>query len=132
MDKVKILLIDDEQDFLEVMTSRIESWGYDVTTASNGKDGLDLLVKDKPDIIILDYMMPDMDGVKALGQIRKIDKKIPVIMFTAHPDLDSMEKSEKLEVSFYVPKLTAYSDMQTGLKSALGIVEKKIKKEEVK
>lgn len=126
MSKIKILLIDDEQDLLEVMGARIESWGYDLFKAANGKDGIGMLESKRPGIIILDYMMPEMDGLETLKRIRKIDAKIPVIMFTVHADGKTIRGSEKLKVAAFIPKLSLYSDAQSSLKAALSMIEKKL------
>lgn len=132
MGKIKILLIDDEQDLLEVMGTRIESWGYEMLTAANGKDGIEILKSKRPDIIILDYMMPGMDGISTLKVIRKIDKKIPVVMFTAHPDIKSIEGTERMGVSAYIPKLSAYSDAQPTLKAVIEVTAKRLKRDDLK
>lgn len=124
--KLKILLVDDEPGFLEVMGNRVTSWGYGLLTATNGKDGIKSVKKNKPDIVVLDYMMPGMDGVETLKAIRKIDKDIPVIMFTAYPDEKSMKNTGKLGVSSYVPKLSVYSGAHEALKAAISMAKKKI------
>ncbi len=128
MDRLKILLVDDEADFLETMGSIIKGWGYDLITAVSGKKAIDAVMAQKADIVILDYMMPEMDGVITLKEIRKINKEIPVIMFTAHPDIKIMKGAEKLGVSAFIPKLSAYSDVQSGLKAALDMAGKKLRK----
>ncbi len=125
MDKKRVLIVDDELDFLEIMTYKIESWGYEVVAASNGREALEALRDKKPDMVILDYRMPDMDGVGVLKQMRKINKKIPVIMFTAQPDAKSMKETGKLGVCSYIPKLSVYSDVQSVLKTALDMLRKK-------
>ena len=130
MAKIKILLVDDEVDLLELMSKRIESWGYDLIVATNGKAALNMLKSKEPDIIVLDYMMPDMDGVATLKKIRAMYNKIPVIMFTAFPDEKSIEGAEELGVISYVPKLSAYADTQSALKEAIHIAEKKLTKKE--
>lgn len=122
----KILLIDDELDFLEIMGHRIRSWGYEVMPVSSGKEAIDNLKSEKPDVIILDYKMPDMDGVVVLKQIRKVNKKIPVVMLTAYPDEECKKITEKLGVSVFIPKLSAYSDVQVTLKTVLDMIEKKL------
>ena len=124
-----ILLVDDEPDFLEVMGARISGWGYNSIMVSNGKDALLALKDKKPDIIILDYMMPDMDGVSTLKEIRKTDSNIPVIMFTAHPDVEAMKEIQKLGVTAFIPKLSVYFDAQSALKSAIDMLDKRLKKE---
>ncbi|MDD5427974.1 MAG: response regulator [Candidatus Omnitrophica bacterium] len=119
MKKVKVLLVDDEPDFLKVMSFHITDWGYDLVTATNGKECVDIVKAQKPDIVILDYVMPDMDGLKALAQIRKIDKELPVIMFTANPDIKSIKGTKKLGVSAYIPKLCVYTDVPSSVKDEL-------------
>ncbi|NQT06759.1 MAG: response regulator [Candidatus Omnitrophica bacterium] len=126
MNSKKILLIDDEVDFLKLMGERIRLWGHTVLLAASGREGLDLIRAKEADIVILDYMMPDMDGIGVLKAIRKINKMIPVIMFTAHPDTESITKAEKLKVSSYVPKLSAFSDSHEALKSAIDMIARKL------
>ena len=84
MAKLKILLVDDEEEFCTLMGVRIINWGYDFIKASSGKEALDILKSQNPDIIILDYMMPEMDGVATLKEIRagKFALITPVITFT--------------------------------------------------
>lgn len=67
-----ILLVDDEPDILEIVGYNLSSEGYQVITADNGSDGVKLAKKNKPHLIILDVMMPEMDGIEACEQIRKI------------------------------------------------------------
>ena len=128
MAKLKILLIDDEADFLDIMGERISRWGYDVATASSGKEGLDAIAADRPDMVILDYKMPEMDGLTTLGEIRKIDKELTVIMFTAYPEVGAIKGSEKLGVSAFIPKLSTYSEVPTTLRTTLKMLEKQLSK----
>lgn len=128
MDKLRVLLVDDEFDFLKVMSIRIRSWDYDVVEASNSKHALDIIKDKGADIIVLDYVMPDMDGVSLLRKIRELDKDIPVIMFTAFPDIKSMKGATELGVTCYTPKLGVYSEDQASLKSALHMSAEKLKK----
>lgn len=130
MNKKKVLMIDDELDLLILMRERIRSWGYDLVEAKSGEEGINLLAQEKPDMIVLDYLMPNMDGVTTLKKIREINKDIPVIMFTAYPDERSIEGTEKLSVIAFVPKLSIYGDSQTALRSALSIAVKKMKNKE--
>jgi CheY-like chemotaxis protein len=110
------------------MQERNESWGYEVITASEGKSALTIIKESHPDIVILDFFMPGMDGVEALRQIRKFDKDIPVIMFTAHADIKNIKGAEDLGVSAFIPKISTYStDIQAALRSALDLAQKKIK-----
>jgi len=128
MSKVKVLLVDDELDFLEVLGVRVRSWGYDVLVASSGKEAIEAL-KNNPDIVILDCMMPEMDGVQTLREIRKISNKIQVVMFTAHANGSAMADTEKLGVYAFIPKLSFYQDAQATLKSVIDTIAKKLNKE---
>ena len=69
---IKILLVDDEQDILEIVGYNLSSEGYQVFTAKNGLEAIDAAKSEQPDLIILDVMMPEMDGIEACEQIRKI------------------------------------------------------------
>jgi two-component system alkaline phosphatase synthesis response regulator PhoP len=68
---IKILLVDDEQDILEIVGYNLSLEGYQVITASNGKDAISKAKKELPHLIILDVMMPEMDGIEACENIRK-------------------------------------------------------------
>lgn len=128
MGKLKILIVDDEPVFLEVMSIRIKGWGYGLIKAANSKEAIEALKKGHPDIVLLDYKLPDKDGVATLKEIRKFDKEIPVIMFTAYPDAETMKESGKLGISAFIPKLSAYSDLKSSLRAAIYMVEKKLSK----
>tara|TARA_B100000315_G_C14569409_1_gene584696 strand:+ start:921 stop:1313 length:393 start_codon:yes stop_codon:yes gene_type:complete len=126
MSKTRALLIDDEKDFLFVMSQRVKTWGYDVVTTSNGNVGVEMIKENQVDIVVVDYMMPEIDGLATVTKIRQINKSIPVIMFTAYPDQRAIEGSEKLGISAFIPKFSSYSDSQSALKTALGIAEKRL------
>ena len=71
---ILILLVDDEPDILEIVSYNLASEGYQVITANNGQDAVKLAKKNKPQLIILDVMMPEMDGIEACERIRKISE----------------------------------------------------------
>jgi len=82
LDEKKILLVDDEVDILEFISYNLEKEGYKVYTAQNGKDAIRIAEKKEPDLIILDVMMPEMDGIVTCEELRKIPKlKNTVIAF---------------------------------------------------
>ena len=123
----RILLVDDEAGILEIVGMRIKSWGYEVFEAKNGKGAIGIVKAKKADLVILDYMLPDMDGIAVLKEIRKINKKIPVIMFTAYPNPTAMHEAENLGISAYVAKLGISSDdTQALLKTAVDMAIKKL------
>lgn len=96
MDKKKVLVIDDEPDFLEMIKIRLEANGYEVIDAYDGEEGLKKAEGENPDIILLDIMMPKKDGYTLLRELKhkKATKSIPIIVLTAKPgmrDLFGME-----------------------------------------
>lgn len=85
MDKaIKVLVVDDEDDFRQVMTVWLKSKGYSVIGASNGKDAVQTVKEESPDIIFLDLRMPVMDGNKTIKEIRRFNKNIPIIVISAY------------------------------------------------
>lgn len=126
--KVKILLVDDEIDFLGIMRMRMEDWGYEVLEAGTGKAAVEIVKDGKADMVLLDYVMPDMNGLTILKEIRKINKDIPVIIFTAFPGMKSIKGAEELNISYIIPKLSVYQDTKEILGSAIEAIIKNIKK----
>ncbi|HCI43989.1 MAG TPA: two-component system response regulator [Candidatus Omnitrophica bacterium] len=94
MSKKRILLVDDEQDMIYAVQMQLEANNFKVLTAMDGQEGLDKAREEKPDLIILDLMLPRIDGYKVCRML-KFDEKykdIPVIMYTAR----AQEADEKL------------------------------------
>lgn len=81
----KILLIDDEPEILEICRDYLKASGYDVITAKDGAQGLSSARREKPDLIVLDLMMPEMDGLDFCRTIRR-ESNVPIIMLTARVD----------------------------------------------
>ena len=80
--EIKILLVDDEPDILEIVGYNLSQEGYQIITASNGKEAIVKAKKEKPHLIIMDVMMPEMDGIEACGNIRKLpDLENTIITF---------------------------------------------------
>ena len=78
----KILLVDDEQDILEFIGYNLSKEGYEVTTSSNGREAIQIAQKEEPDLIILDVMMPEMDGIETCLELRNNEKlKDTLIVF---------------------------------------------------
>src|SRR5512136_798157 len=88
----KILVVDDEPNIVKLVESRLRANGYDVVSAANGSQGLERARQEKPDLILLDIMMPEMNGEAVLIEIKKdpATKSIPVIMLTAKQDADDI------------------------------------------
>ena len=103
----KILIIDDEADLTLMIKYRLENSGYEVSTAHSGEEGLRELERIKPDLVLLDVIMPHMDGLETLYKIKNnyiYSGKIPVIMLTGKKDLDSMFQAKGFGSSEYITK----------------------------
>lgn len=124
MDNKRILIVDDEVDFLTLIKKRIESWGYRVITASTGDEAVEALDNSHPHVIILDYMMPNINGIELLRKIRKTNKKIPALIFTAQPTIKAMEEAKELNIIAFIPKESAMVDTEKDLKIALELIFK--------
>ena len=127
MEKIKILLADDEADFRKPLAMQIKAWGYDLLEAENGKQTLELAITEKPDIIILDYKMPEMDGFAALERIRKINADVAVVILTAYTEEKNIKTAARLGVKAFVPKISAYAETHTYIKMALDMIARKLK-----
>lgn len=104
MDKKKILLVDDEVDFLEFAKIRLEANGYIVATASNGREALDKFKSEKPDALFLDILMPEINGIDVLKAIRAQNEKIPVFIITASSNEARFGIANKLNATGFVLK----------------------------
>jgi serine phosphatase RsbU (regulator of sigma subunit) len=107
MDKTpKILLVDDEPFNIDYLEQELEDLDYEIFSANNGKQALDIIEKVSPDMILLDIMMPVMDGFEVLSKI-KADKNwrnIPVVVISAMSDMKSIVKSIELGAEDFLPK----------------------------
>ncbi|MDD5348423.1 MAG: response regulator [Candidatus Omnitrophica bacterium] len=88
----KVLVVDDEPNIVKLVESRLKANGYDVVSAVNGKQGLEKARTQKPDLVLLDIMMPEMNGEAVLIELKKdpATEPIPVIMLTAKQDADDI------------------------------------------
>lgn len=91
----RVLLVDDEEDFLSTLVKRLKKRSLDVLAARNGAMALDIIATEPVDVVVLDFKMPDMDGLETLKQIKRVRPSAEVIMLTGHADvevaLDGME-----------------------------------------
>jgi DNA-binding response OmpR family regulator len=104
--KKKILLVDDEEALVDMVKMRLEANDYDVITANDGQAALDLARKERPDLIILDIMLPKMDGYKVCALLKKDSRyaSIPVLMFTAKAQQEDMKLGEEVGANGYITK----------------------------
>ena len=108
---VKVLLIDDEPQFVEVLAERLEARGFSVQTALSGDQGLAKLQEQEADVVVLDVQMPWRDGVETLREIKRIKPLIEVIMLTGHATIESGIQGLKLGAYDYLMKPTDTEDL---------------------
>ena len=104
--KKKVLLVEDDKTISLMYKIKIETGGFEVLTADNGADGLELAKKQKPDIVMLDVILPQLDGFSVLEELKKdaSTKNIPVVMLTNLGTEEDKEKGEKLGAADYLVK----------------------------
>lgn len=103
----KILIIEDDPTISQMYRMKFETDGFDVRMASNGKIGVDLVKSFKPDIVLLDIKMPEMNGAEALDKIRKTDegKTVPVVVLTNLGEEEAPQEMRSLGIHSYIVKV---------------------------
>lgn len=119
----KVLVVDDEEDVVRLLTFRLEKEGFQAISCADGQTALRIAEEDKPDLIVLDIMMPLMDGMEVLRQIRsrRTTSRIPVIMLTAKTASVTVDEARQLWVSDYVMKPFDPEKLVARVKKALRI-----------
>lgn len=117
----KILIIDDDVDTLRLVGLMLQRQGYQISAASNGSQGLAKALEERPDLILLDVMMPDMDGYEVTRRLRKnpATVSIPILMFTAKNQLDDKVTGFEVGADDYLTKPTHPTELQAHVKTLL-------------
>ncbi len=119
MNKAKILVVDDEEAILEVVSTLLEAQGYDCTTANNGLLARGYLQKNSIDLVLSDMVMPEMDGLSLLEWERKHNPDVPVIMVTAMHDLSTALEAIRRGAYDYILKPFEKDQLYLGVRRAL-------------
>ncbi|MBU9889173.1 MAG: response regulator [Candidatus Omnitrophica bacterium] len=120
--KKKILLVDDEPDIRLLMTARLNYMGYDVVTAGDGQEGLNLARKESPDLILLDLMLPKLDGYKVCRML-KFDKAyghIPVVIFSSRGSEEDKKLAAEVGADGYMIKPFQEQELVSTLQKFFG------------
>ncbi len=120
--KHKILIIEDEKDIIVALRLRLEANGYEVIAASDGAEGLNKARAEKPSLIILDIMLPKLDGYK-IARMLKFDEKfskIPIIMLTAKVQQSDIQRGKEAGADAYVTKPFKAEELLAQIKQLLG------------
>ncbi|HLA07270.1 MAG TPA: response regulator [Anaerolineales bacterium] len=123
----KILIIDDDLDTLRLVGLMLQRQGYQISAATNGQQGLDKAFEEDPDMILLDIMMPDMDGYEVTRRLRANPSTMetPILMFTAKTQLDDKVIGFEVGANDYLTKPTHPSELQARVKSLLARANEK-------
>lgn len=123
----KILIIDDDLDTLRLVGLMLQRQGYQISAATNGQQGLDKAFEEDPDLILLDVMMPDMDGYEVTRRLRQNPSTIetPILMFTAKTQLDDKVIGFEVGANDYLTKPTHPTELQARVKALLARMSEK-------
>ncbi|HMK42924.1 MAG TPA: response regulator [Dissulfurispiraceae bacterium] len=113
---MKILIVDDEKNILKLYKAELEDEGYTVVTANSGAEAISIYEQENPDLITLDIMMPEMDGIQVLRQIKQKRPDIPIIMLTAY---DYRDDFSVWVSDAYVVKSSDLSPLKATIKQIL-------------
>lgn len=116
----RILVVDDDSSLRILYTKELSDEGYDVESASSGKEALAAIAARRPDVVVLDIKMEGMDGLSVLDEIMKRDKTIPVVLNTAYSTFKSDFTTWSAEA--YVVKSSDLSELKETLKQILQVV----------
>ena len=128
-DIFKILVVDDEKDIVDLVSSRLVREGYQVVTAFDGEEALAQIKAEDPDVIILDLMMPKLNGLEVLKQLREnpADKWRPVIIVSANAELEAIKKCYNMEADLYLTKPCTMENLIRGVKTMISFIPMRLK-----
>ena len=120
----KILVVDDEKDVVEALKKRLIREGYEVTVAFDGEEALRKVKEDNPDVILLDLMLPKLNGFGVLKEIREkhSDKWRPVIIISAQTELGTVREGYNLEADHYLTKPCTIDNILRGIRVMISLI----------
>ncbi len=120
--RARILIVDDQREMVEIIRDRLEHGGWEIATASNGAEGLEKAASHSPDLILLDTMMPIMNGHEMLARLRKAPdtRDIPVIMCTGCSETEDVLKASSYNVTDYITKPFDLAELGARIRQVLG------------
>jgi len=125
--KIKLLMVDDEEEFLVSSSRALSRRGFDVDVALNGVTALELIDKQKFDIVVLDVKMPDIDGIEVYRQIHEKLPDMPVVLLTGHSSIDDAFQASKDGIADYLTKPIDIDRLAEVINQAINNAEYRIK-----
>jgi len=123
MQKPQILLVDDDKNLLRVLTYQIQQSGFDVVPVTSALQALKLLEEKPIGLVLTDLRMPEMDGLELLRRIRESDRKMPVIVLTAHGSIDKAVEAIKLGASDFLTKPVEKAELEHSIAKTLRMAD---------
>jgi len=125
----RILVVDDEKETVETLSGILLKNGYEVSTAFDGEEALRKVREDDPDVILLDLVMPKLNGYETLKEIREKhnDKWRPVIIISAKTELESVQKCYNLEADHYLTKPCSLDNILRGIETMISLIPMRLK-----
>ena len=120
-----ILVVDDDREMLTILNRTLELEGYDVALADDGRTALTILEEQEPDLVLLDIVMPELDGFKVLGLIRQ-RHTMPVIMLTGRCEVTSLRDALVLGADDYVKKPFSTRELLARVRAKLRLTERSV------
>jgi two-component system, OmpR family, response regulator len=108
---VRLLVVDDEPDIVELLSASLRFAGYDVASAANGREALEMAASFRPDLVLLDVMMPGIDGFTVLSRLRSEGHQVPVLFLTARDATDDKVRGLTTGADDYVTKPFSLSEV---------------------
>jgi len=113
---MKILIVEDEKGISDFLKQGLEEESYEIIVASDGLSGLDLAITNKPDLILLDWMLPKMSGIDVCKEFRKTDSKTPIIFLTAKDTIQETIEGLKSGANDYIKKPFSFEELLERIK----------------
>lgn len=120
MEKIKVLLVEDEQTLAMIIKDTLEGQGFLIHTAADGEEGLRLFFDLRPDVLVADVMMPRMDGFEMVRRIRQTDRHTPVLFLTARSAVNDVVEGFELGANDYLKKPFGMQELIVRIKALMG------------
>jgi len=120
----KLLVVDDDKEVVETLKSRLIKEGYEVAVAFDGEEALVKVKEENPDVILLDLVMPKLNGFEVLKHIRENfkDKWRPIIIISATGELEAVKKSYSMEADHYLSKPVTMDNILRGIRIMISLI----------
>ena len=115
-----VLVVDDEPEIRRVLSEVLSTDGYEVISAQNGQEAVEMHAEYAPGLILMDVKMDVMDGIEAFKAIKRVDRKVPIILLTAYPDIRDAVEAVKMGAFNYLTKPFDIGDVRAMAKEILG------------